>query len=96
VALRRAAPAAPLSEEEIDMAMQAPTRITIEVHPPEPGYGLDQPTVRVLPESPAATPSMMSQPMAALREAVQVPALYEPGPCRCLDEDDCGADHAND
>jgi hypothetical protein len=79
------------------MAMQAPTRITIEVHPAEPGNGLDQPIVRVLPESSVATSSAMSQPAAAtLREAVDAPAPYEPGPCHCLDDEDCGADHAND
>jgi hypothetical protein len=79
------------------MAMQAPTRITIEVHPAEPGNGLEQPIVRVLPESPVATFSSMSQAVAAApREAVDAPAPYEPGPCLCLDDEDCGADHAND
>jgi hypothetical protein len=33
---------------------------------------------------------------AAPREAVDAPAPYEPGPCLCLDDEDCGADHAND
>jgi len=84
------------SRKEVDMAMQAPTRFTIEVHPPEPGTGLEQPVVRVVPE-PATTSSAMSQPFPAEpREAVPTPAPYEPGPCHCLDDEDCGADHAND
>ena len=75
------------------MAMQAPTRITIEVHPPEPGASWDQPVVRVVPE---AAQTSFSQPAAAPREGVPTPAAYEPGPCLCLDDEDCGADHAND
>jgi len=77
------------------MAMQAPTRITIEVHPPEPGMGWEQPVVRVVPEASAAGDR---QPFvaAAPREDVPVPAAYEPGPCLCLDDEDCGADHANE
>ena len=75
------------------MAMQAPTRITIEVHPPESGASWDQPVVRVVPE---ATQASFTQPAAAPREDVPTPAAYEPGPCLCLDDEDCGADHAND
>ena len=75
------------------MAMQAPTRITIEVHPPEPGSSWDQPVVRVVPD---ATQTTFTQPAAAPREDVPSPAAYEPGPCLCLDDEDCGADHAND
>jgi hypothetical protein len=76
------------------MAMQAPTRITIEVHPPEPGTGSEQPLVRVVPES---TPAGYTQPaVAAPREEPAGPAAYEPGPCLCLDDEDCGADHANE
>lgn len=75
------------------MAMQAPTRITIEVHPPEPGMDWQQPVVRVVPE---ATQASFIQPAAAPREDVPMPAAYEPGPCLCLDDEDCGADHAND
>jgi len=30
------------------MAMQAPTRFTIEVHPPEPGNGLDSASLDLL------------------------------------------------
>ena len=84
------------------MAMQAPTRITIEVHPPDPDAGWQQPVVRVVPEGEqsgagaragaSAQPPMASAP----REDVPSPAAYEPGPCLCLDDDDCGADHAND
>lgn len=88
--------------EEVDMAMQAPTRITIEVHPPEPGMDWQQPVVRVVPE---VTPASSEQPAAAAgqpvvaaapRESIPGPAAYEPGPCRCLDDEDCGADHANE
>jgi hypothetical protein len=75
------------------MAMQAPTRITIEVHPPQSGASWDQPVVRVVPE---ATQASFAQPAAEPREVVPTPAAYEPGPCRCLDDEDCGADHAND
>lgn len=75
------------------MAMQAPTRITIEVHPPQSGASWDQPVVRVVPE---ATQASFAQPAAGPREDVPMPAAYEPGPCLCLDDEDCGADHAND
>jgi hypothetical protein len=80
--------------EEIDMAMQAPTRITIEVHQPEPGTGWEQPVVRVVPEANTggAQPAVAAQP----REDVPTPAAYEPGPCLCLDDEDCAADHANE
>jgi hypothetical protein len=77
------------------MAMQAPTRITIEVHPPEPGTGREQPVVRVVPEATATgttQPAVASQP----REDGPTPAAYEPGPCLCLDDEDCAADHANE
>jgi hypothetical protein len=73
------------------MAMQAPTRITIEVHPPQSGASWDQPVVRVVPEATSFT-----QFAAARREDVPMPAAYEPGPCLCLDDEDCGADHANE
>ena len=75
------------------MAMQAPTRITIEVHPSQSGESWDQPVVRVVPE---ATQASFSQSATAPREDVPTPAAYEPGPCLCLDDEDCGADHAND
>lgn len=83
------------------MAMQAPTRITIEVHPTEPGMDWQQPVVRVLPAAQTAGAGQVSgvgQPAmaAALREDVPSPAAYEPGPCLCLDDEDCGADHANE
>ena len=83
------------------MAMQAPTRITIEVHPPDPDAGWQQPLVRVVPESttaPTPAPAVTSAPhaYAAPREEVSSPAAYEPGPCLCLDDEDCGADHANE
>jgi hypothetical protein len=84
----------PASVEEIEMAMQAPTRITIEVHTPEPGAGSEQPVVRVVPE---AHPGGSTQLAAAEpREDMPAPAAYEPGPCLCLDDEDCAADHANE
>ena len=79
------------------MAMQAPTRITIEVHQPEPGSGFEQPVVRVLPQAPVTSSSSMTHPVPSEpRDAAPTPAPYEPGPCLCLDDEDCGADHAND
>jgi hypothetical protein len=82
------------------MTAQLPTRITIEVHPADPaGYGSDDagapPIVRVVPD--AGMTSAGQPPHAAEpREAIPTPAAYEPGPCTCLDDEDCGADHAND
>jgi hypothetical protein len=73
------------------MAMQAPTRITIEVHQPQSGASWDQPVVRVVPEAGQAS---FTAPEP--REDVPTPAAYEPGPCFCLDDEDCGADHANE
>jgi hypothetical protein len=61
------------------MTIQSPTRITIEVHPPEPGSNVPQITV-------AAEP----------RDEQPAPSAYEPGPCTCLDDEDCAADHANE
>jgi len=75
------------------MAMQAPTRITIEVHPPQAGTSWDQPVVRVVPE---ATQASFNQPAVLSREDVPTPAAYQPGPCLCLDDEDCAADHANE
>lgn len=96
---------------------QAPTRITIEVHPPDPARagsadGAGMPIVRVVPdpEEPfgsqhAEIQGAISYPVRAItqlvraaepREALPTPAPYEPGPCSCLDDEDCGADHAND
>lgn len=86
------------------MAMQAPTRITIEVHPPDPDAGWQQPVVRVVPESSSADSFDSSASSggghgavaSTPREEIAAPAAYEPGPCHCLDDEDCGADHAND
>jgi len=77
------------------MAMQAPTRITIEVHQPEPGLDWQQPVVRVVPEAMSAGPAWPAV-AAPPREDVPAPAAYEPGPCLCLDDEDCAADHANE
>ncbi|HEX3265661.1 MAG TPA: hypothetical protein VHR16_08320 [Candidatus Limnocylindrales bacterium] len=77
------------------MTIQAPTRITIEVHQPDPdsAAAAQVPTVHVYPESPSsAQPAMAAMP----REDQPAPAAFDPGECRCLDAEDCNADHAND
>ena len=74
------------------MTLQTPTRITIEVHHPDSDSSGSAPFVRVIPDArTAAHPSM-----AAPREDVPAPFAFDPGECRCLDDDDCNADHAND
>jgi hypothetical protein len=75
------------------MAMQAPTRITIEVHHPDPAASDGTPVVRVVPDTPSAPQPFTA---AAPREDLPGPAAFDPGECRCLDDDDCNADHAND
>jgi hypothetical protein len=79
--------------QEVEMAMQAPTRITIEVHHPGRDALDGTPVVRVIPGVPAAVQPVMA---ADPREDVPLPAAFDPGECRCLDDDDCNADHAND
>lgn len=77
------------------MTIQAPTRITIEVHQPgmdAPGATLP-PVVRVVPESSAMQGNVVA---GEPRLEQPAPAAFDPGPCRCLDDDDCNADHAND
>jgi hypothetical protein len=75
------------------MTLQAPTRITIEVHHPDSDAVGAAPFVRVVPETLTATQSHQS---SEPREDVPVPAAFDPGECQCLDEADCNADHAND
>ena len=75
------------------MTLQTPTRITIEVHHSDSDVVGAMPFVRVLPQSPTATHQSMA---AAPREDVPAPAAFDPGECRCLDDDDCNAVHAND
>ena len=77
------------------MVIQAPTRITIEVHQPGASDGATggTPVVRVIPEP---LPSSGQVVAAEPREDVPAPAAFDPGECRCLDDDDCNADHAND
>jgi hypothetical protein len=86
------------------MTVQLPTRITIEVHPAEhdprgrSATGDGRPIVRVVPE-PAPGPALaVAYPIVAAepREEMPMPAAYDPGPCTCLDDEDCGADHANE
>ena len=71
--------------------LHAPTRITIEVHQPTGDAGT--PVVHVIPQVPSAPRASVA---AEPREDVPGPAAFDPGPCRCLDDDDCLADHAND
>jgi hypothetical protein len=73
------------------MMTQAPTRITIEVHHAGPDAGA-APFVRVVPTASSAHTAAYSE----RREDPSGPAAFDPGECRCLDDDDCLADHAND
>jgi hypothetical protein len=75
------------------MTLHAPTRITIEVHQPGSADNDGLPLVRVVPEAARSAQHVIS---AAAREEVPGPAAFDPGECRCLDDDDCNADHAND
>lgn len=75
------------------MALQAPTRITIEVHQPDSDAAGGTPVVRVVPAGPSAVQPVIA---AVPREDVPSPTAFDPGECRCLDDDDCNADHAND
>ena len=71
------------------MVISAPTRITIEVTPVQPtenGPVVSAPTRFAHVAMSAAAPSDESHH----------PAAYEPAPCRCLDEDDCVADHEHE
>jgi hypothetical protein len=72
----------------------APTRITIEVHQPDPdANGAGAPVVHVYADAPgSAQPAVAGAP----RENQPAPAAFDPGECRCLDPEDCNADHAND
>ena len=83
------------------MTIQTPTRITIEIQPATIGNdrAMDgevpaTPIVRVLQDG--ATATSLPITVGAHREDVPFPTAYEPGPCTCLDDEDCGADHGND
>ena len=73
------------------MTIQTPTRITIEIQPGAQGTEADsggrpaEPIIRVLPITVGAQPNEF-----------RLPAAYAPGPCTCLDDEDCGIDHGND
>ena len=75
------------------MTIQAPTRITIEVHQPGSDADGGRPFVRVIPEGPSHDQAAHA---GAPREDAPTPAAFDPGECRCLDDEDCNADHAND
>ena len=77
------------------MTIQAPTRITIEVHQPDPHASAagQAPIVHVYPDLPSvAQPATGAVP----REEQPAPSPFDPGECHCLDAEDCNADHAND
>ena len=74
------------------MTLQTPTRITIEVHHPDSDAIGAAPFVRVVPDTQSAAHPSMPAP----REESPAPAAFDPGECRCLDADDCNADHATD
>jgi hypothetical protein len=62
------------------MTIQTPTRITIEVHPPEPGSSTPHVTIAAEPREEAVRP--------ALYEPAPCTCLD--------DGEDCAADHANE
>lgn len=71
------------------MVISAPTRITIEVTQLQP----------VEHGQPAAAPlafTHVAMSSAAPTDTSHHPPAYEPAPCRCLDEDDCVADHEHE
>jgi hypothetical protein len=81
------------------MTIQTPTRITIEIHPPEPAGD-----ARSAASEAGPLIQVMAEPMAAAgqrvvvgepREAIPAPMRYEPADCTCLDGD-CRADHGNE
>jgi hypothetical protein len=83
------------------MTIQTPTRITIEIQPATSGGdealeggGASMPFVRVLHDGGGASPFPIT--VGEHRETGPLPTAYEPGPCLCLDDEDCGADHGND
>ena len=63
------------------MTIQSPTRITIEIQPPSSEHA----------ERPVQT-IVVTEP----RQEIPLPAAYEPVPCHCLDDEDCGAYHENE
>ena len=73
------------------MTIQTPTRITIEIQPATSGRDAE---LRILQDTGAAPALPIT--VGASRGDVPTPAVYEPGPCLCLDDEDCGADHGDD
>lgn len=70
------------------MVITTPTRITIEVTPLQPGEA----------GQPGATPQAPQVVVTSVEpvDASRAPAAYEPAPCRCLDDEDCTADHEHE
>ena len=73
------------------MTIQTPTRITIEIQPATSGGDAE---LRILQDTGAT--AVLPITIGAVRGEVPTPAAYEPGPCMCLDDEDCCADHGND
>ena len=71
------------------MAIQTPTRITIEIHP---AAAADDQATGALPQPIVVVSQHEDQATAP----ALAPAAYEAGPCLCLDDEDCGQDHGND
>lgn len=71
------------------MVITTPTRITIEVTPFQPGEHAEGPT----------TPAQVVQVIVASVDPADEaphPTAYESAPCRCLDDDECAADHEHE
>jgi len=64
------------------MTIQTPTRIVIEIHPSASG------SVDAAADQAVVLVSQHEEPAA--------PTTYEAGPCTCLDDGDCAADHGNE
>jgi hypothetical protein len=67
------------------MVITAPTRITIEVTPLQPGEG-----------GHAAVPAQVVVSQVEPSADAPQPAVYEALPCHCLDDEDCTADHEHE
>ena len=81
------------------MTIQTPTRITIEIHPPEPaaeagGVATDPGSLIQVTSESMASPAQRVV-VAEPREKLPTPTSYEPADCTCLDGD-CRADHGNE
>ena len=67
------------------MVISAPTRITIEVTPMQPGES-----------GSAAVPAQVVVTQVEPSVDAPQPAAYAPAPCHCLDDENCAADHEHE